>query len=63
MRPVDPGQPASRKRLQTMSASDIFDTDDPLQEPTHNRRRVLKGQMNGLWPMWRDLDQDERRKT
>jgi hypothetical protein len=53
MRPVDPEQPAHSNchGLQTMSASSIFDTDEPLQEPTHKRRRVIQAQINGLLPV------------
>jgi hypothetical protein len=69
MRLVDPMQIVHRKRPQTMSASHIFDTNDPLQEPSPKRRHVprflywLQVQKDDLWTLWRDLDQDGRRIT
>jgi hypothetical protein len=63
MRPTDPRPPVRRNRPKTVSTSHVFDTNDPLQEHTRKRQRVLPAQQNDLWPMWRDLDQGGRRRT
>ena len=61
--PVEPRPLKHRKRLRTVSDSHVFDTNDPLQEPTPKRRSAPQAQANDLWTQWRNLAQDGRRNT
>jgi hypothetical protein len=63
IRPVDPGCLTHRKRPRAVSASHIFDTNDPLQEPTRKRQTVPQERDAGLWTQWRTLARDGRRNT
>ena len=63
IRPVDPRCLTHRKRPRTVSASHIFDTNDPLQEPTRKRQTAPQARDEDLWTQWRNLARDGRRNT
>jgi hypothetical protein len=63
IRPVDPRCLTHRKSPRTVSASQIFDTNDPLQDPTRKRQIAPQARGDDLWTQWRNLARDGRRNT